>query len=118
MRFGMLTTNPIIDCALLAWFLAQLAKVILEAVLLRKLDLRLFVSSGGMPSMARASSGVMGSIPLDLMMSATSAMRTALLSTWTPGAMQSESSKPMRTVEAPMSRAVFTISQSSRWAWV
>ena len=50
MRFGMLTTNPIIDCALLAWFLAQLAKVILEAVLLRKLDLRLFVSSGGMPS--------------------------------------------------------------------
>ena len=22
MRFGMLTTNPIIDCALLAWFLA------------------------------------------------------------------------------------------------
>ena len=50
MRFGMLTTNPIIDCALLAWFLAQLAKVILEAVLLRKLDLRLFVSGGGMPS--------------------------------------------------------------------
>jgi hypothetical protein len=50
MRFGMLTTNPIIDCALLAWFLAQLAKVILEAVLLRKLDLCLFVSSGGMPS--------------------------------------------------------------------
>ena len=50
MRFGMLTTNPLIDCALLAWFLAQLAKVILEAVLLRKLDLRLFVSSGGMPS--------------------------------------------------------------------
>ena len=50
MRFGMLTTNPVIDCALLAWFLAQLAKVILEAVLLRKLDLRLFVSSGGMPS--------------------------------------------------------------------
>jgi len=50
MRFGMLSTNPIIDCGLLAWFLAQLAKVILEAVLLRKLDLRLFVSSGGMPS--------------------------------------------------------------------
>ena len=33
MRFGMLTTNPIIDCALLAWFLAQLIKVVLEAVL-------------------------------------------------------------------------------------
>ena len=50
MRFGMLTTNPIIDCALLAWFLAQLIKVILEAVLTRRLDMRLFVSSGGMPS--------------------------------------------------------------------
>ena len=49
-RFGMLTTNPIIDCALLAWFLAQLIKVVLDAVLLRKLDLRRFVSSGGMPS--------------------------------------------------------------------
>lgn len=50
MRFGMLTTNPVIDCALLAWFLAQLIKVILEAVLLRKLDMGRFVSSGGMPS--------------------------------------------------------------------
>ena len=50
MHFGMLTTNPIIDCALLAWFLAQLIKVVLDAVLLRKLDLGRFVSSGGMPS--------------------------------------------------------------------
>ena len=50
MRFGMLTTNPVIDCALLAWFLAQLIKVILDAVLLRKLDMGRFVSSGGMPS--------------------------------------------------------------------
>ena len=50
MRFGMLTTNPIIDCALLAWFLAQLIKVVLEMVLARRLDVRLFVSSGGMPS--------------------------------------------------------------------
>ena len=49
-HFGMLTTNPIIDCALLAWFLAQLIKVVLDAVLLRKLDLNRFVSSGGMPS--------------------------------------------------------------------
>ena len=43
-HFGMLTTNPIIDCALLAWFLAQLIKVVLDAVLLRKLDLSRFVS--------------------------------------------------------------------------
>ena len=50
MRFGMLTTNPIIDCGLLAWFLAQLIKVILELVLLRKWDPKRFVSSGGMPS--------------------------------------------------------------------
>ena len=45
MYFGMLTTNPVIDCALLAWFLAQLIKVILEAVMTRRLDARLFVSS-------------------------------------------------------------------------
>lgn len=49
-RFGMLTANPVIDCALLAWFLAQLIKVVLDMVLLRKLDVRRFVSSGGMPS--------------------------------------------------------------------
>ena len=50
MRLGMLTTNPVIDCGLLAWFLAQLIKVLLDAVLLRRLDVRRFVSSGGMPS--------------------------------------------------------------------
>ena len=50
MRFGLLTGNPVIDCALLAWFLAQLVKVLLSAAVLRKLDARLFVSSGGMPS--------------------------------------------------------------------
>ena len=50
LRFGMLTGNAVIDCALLAWFLAQLAKVILELVLLRRFDARRFVSSGGMPS--------------------------------------------------------------------
>ena len=50
MRFGMLTTNPIIDCALLAWFLAQLIKVLLELILLRRFEPKRFVSSGGMPS--------------------------------------------------------------------
>ena len=50
MAFGILTRNPIIDCGLLAWFLAQLIKVVLDVVLLRKLDLRRFFSSGGMPS--------------------------------------------------------------------
>ena len=46
----MLTTNPVIDCALFAWFLAQLIKVILDLILLRKFDAKRFVSSGGMPS--------------------------------------------------------------------
>lgn len=50
MRFGMLTTNPVIDCALFAWFLAQFIKVILDLILLRKFDIHRFVSSGGMPS--------------------------------------------------------------------
>lgn len=50
MRFGMLTTNPIIDCGLLAWFLAQLIKVVLDVILLRQMDIQRFVSSGGMPS--------------------------------------------------------------------
>ena len=50
MRFGMLSTNPIIDCGLLAWFLAQLIKVMLDLVLLGRLDVRRFCSSGGMPS--------------------------------------------------------------------
>ena len=50
MHFGMLTTNPIIDCALLAWFLAQLIKVLLDLILLRRFDAARFVSSGGMPS--------------------------------------------------------------------
>lgn len=49
-RFGMLTGNAIIDCALLAWFLAQLIKVVLELVLLRRFNAARFVSSGGMPS--------------------------------------------------------------------
>ena len=37
-RFGMLTGNAAIDCALLAWFLAQLAKVVLELALGRYAD--------------------------------------------------------------------------------
>ena len=50
MYFGMLTQNPIIDCALFAWFFAQLIKVVLDLILLRKFDAKRFVSSGGMPS--------------------------------------------------------------------
>ena len=50
MYFGLLTTNPVIDCALLAWFLAQLIKVLLDLILLRKFDVQRLISSGGMPS--------------------------------------------------------------------
>lgn len=50
MYLGMLTTNPVIDCALLAWFLAQFIKVVLDLIILRKFDVKRFVSSGGMPS--------------------------------------------------------------------
>jgi len=45
-----LTGNRIIDCALAAWFLAQLIKVVLGLILNKKFSPALFVSSGGMPS--------------------------------------------------------------------
>ena len=45
-----LTGNHIIDCALVAWLLAQIIKVILDLVLTRSFDWHRFVSSGGMPS--------------------------------------------------------------------
>lgn len=50
MYFGMLTRNPVIDCGLLAWFLAQLIKMILDVVLAGKLEWQRLFSSGGMPS--------------------------------------------------------------------
>lgn len=50
MDFRVFFCNPIINCGLLAWFLAQAVKVVLYAVLARTLDLGRFVSSGGMPS--------------------------------------------------------------------
>ena len=45
-----ITGNHIIDCALVAWFLAQVIKMILDLILTRKFDWHRFVSSGGMPS--------------------------------------------------------------------
>ena len=50
MDFGMLTGNAVIDCGLLAWFLAQLIKVVLDLALLGKMEWQRFFSSGGMPS--------------------------------------------------------------------
>ncbi len=45
-----ITGNRIIDCALVSWFLAQLAKVVLDLILERKFSVSRFVASGGMPS--------------------------------------------------------------------
>ena len=50
MYMGMLTTNPVIDCSLLAWFTAQLIKVLLGLFVQERFDPALFVTSGGMPS--------------------------------------------------------------------
>lgn len=47
---GHITQNPTLDCALLAWFLAQIMKVVLTLLLEQRLDLRLMAASGGMPS--------------------------------------------------------------------
>ena len=45
-----ITGNFLIDCALVAWFLAQVIKVLLDLLLTRTFDWHRFVSSGGMPS--------------------------------------------------------------------
>lgn len=48
--FTQLLYNNILWVSLLAWFIAQLLKVILTLVFNRKLDIRRFVGAGGMPS--------------------------------------------------------------------
>ena len=45
-----ITGNPVIDCAVAAWLLAQVAKALLELLLERRLRPARLVSSGGMPS--------------------------------------------------------------------
>lgn len=50
MYFGVLTRNPILDCAILAWFIAQLTKTLVDLVILKTFSLRRMISSGGMPS--------------------------------------------------------------------
>lgn len=50
MYFGMLTRNAVLDCALLAWFICQAAKVMIDAVVLREFSLHRMITSGGMPS--------------------------------------------------------------------
>lgn len=50
MYFGILTRNPVIDCGLLAWAAAQIMKMILDLVLVGRVEAQRFFSSGGMPS--------------------------------------------------------------------
>ncbi len=45
-----LTSNSVLWVSFLAWFIAQASKVILTVLIHKKLDLRRFVGSGGMPS--------------------------------------------------------------------
>ncbi len=47
---GFITGNLILDLAGSAWFVAQLCKIIVNAVLHQKFNFSLLVSSGGMPS--------------------------------------------------------------------
>lgn len=50
MRTGFLTGNLVLDLGILAWFIAQVLKLVLELALRRTLDWRILLSSGGMPS--------------------------------------------------------------------
>lgn len=43
-------SNKIIGCALMAWFVAQALKVVIDLLLKRKLNIGRMIGSGGMPS--------------------------------------------------------------------
>lgn len=47
---GFLTGNLVLDLAIVAWFVAQVGKLLVNIAIHRKLDLPLLISSGGMPS--------------------------------------------------------------------
>lgn len=42
--------NPVLFLAVLAWFIAQVLKVVINLTVQKELNLRLLISSGGMPS--------------------------------------------------------------------
>lgn len=50
MHIEQLLANRILGASLLAWLIAQVLKVILTVIFMKKLDLRRLVGSGGMPS--------------------------------------------------------------------
>ncbi|MBR0360513.1 MAG: divergent PAP2 family protein, partial [Clostridia bacterium] len=48
--FFQLISNPYLITALSSWFIAQVLKVIINAIVSRKLDMTRLVGDGGMPS--------------------------------------------------------------------
>ncbi len=50
MIFKQIITNPVLQSAVLAWFLAQLIKLVIEIIRKRQVDWRILMSAGGMPS--------------------------------------------------------------------
>lgn len=46
----MLFENKVLDLAVLAWFIAQIIKVLINLCVNRTMDIHLLISSGGMPS--------------------------------------------------------------------
>ncbi len=50
MYLSQIISNKIINVTLLAWFIAQLSKVILIFITNKKIDFKRFIGAGGMPS--------------------------------------------------------------------
>jgi len=50
MAFKQIVSNPVLQAAVLSWFLAQLIKLVIETYRNKKVDLRILMSAGGMPS--------------------------------------------------------------------
>ncbi|MBP8857393.1 MAG: divergent PAP2 family protein [Anaerolineaceae bacterium] len=50
MAFKQIVSNPVLQAALLAWFLAQLIKLVIETYRNKKVDWHILMSAGGMPS--------------------------------------------------------------------
>jgi hypothetical protein len=50
MIFKQIVTNPVMQAVVLAWFLAQLIKLVIDFIRNRKVDWQILSSAGGMPS--------------------------------------------------------------------
>ncbi len=50
MAFKQIISNPVLQAAVLAWFLAQFIKLVIEIIRNNKVDWHILMSAGGMPS--------------------------------------------------------------------